>query len=100
MCKYSKVIIKKSDKKDKKLTAIFHNANGKVVKTIHFGAKGYSDYTIHKDPKRKERYISRHRAREYWNRCDTAGSLSRYVLWQYPSLQRSIRYYKSKFKLK
>ncbi len=29
-------------------------------KTINFGAKGMSDYTIHKDPERKQRYIERH----------------------------------------
>ena len=29
-------------------------------KTIHFGAKGYSDYTRHGDEARKERYLKRH----------------------------------------
>ena len=38
----------------KKYTAII----GK--KSIHFGAAGYEDYTIHKDDKRKELYIKRH----------------------------------------
>ena len=27
---------------------------------VHFGAKGYSDFTIHKDPA-KQRYIDRHK---------------------------------------
>ena len=98
-CKYTKVLIKDSTKKEKKLMAVFHDKNGKAVKTIHFGAKGYSDYTIHKDPKRKERYISRHRSREDWERCDTAGSLSRFVLWGYPSLSKSIKDYKRRFRL-
>ena len=30
-------------------------------KKLLFGAYGYSDYTIHKDEKRKQRYISRHK---------------------------------------
>ena len=95
-CRYKKVVIKQSFKKEKKFMAIFDNG----VKTIHFGANGYSDYTIHKDAKRKERYIKRHEKRENWNRCDTAGTLSRFVLWQYPSFRKSVTYYKQKFNLK
>lgn len=95
-CKYKTVIIKPSFKSDKKFMAVFDNG----VKTIHFGAKGYSDYTVHKDPKRKERYIKRHVKRENWNQCDTAGTLSRFVLWQYHSFHKSVKYYKNKFKLK
>ena len=37
--------ISKSNKSDKKLKAVI---DGK--KTVHFGAKGYSDYAKHKDP--------------------------------------------------
>ena len=99
LCEYTSVTIKKSTNKEKKLMAIFTRKNNKT-KTVHFGARGYSDYTIHKDAERKERYISRHKARENWNKCDTAGSLSRYILWQYPSLQASIKYFKNKFNLK
>ena len=29
-------------------------------KRIHFGAANMSDYTIHKDDERKQRYIARH----------------------------------------
>ena len=50
------IIIKKSKKSDKKIDAVI---DGK--KTVSFGAKGYSDYTLHKDPERKERYVSRHK---------------------------------------
>ena len=48
--------ISKSNKKDKKLTAVI---DGK--KTIHFGDSNYSDFTKHKDEARKERYIDRHK---------------------------------------
>ena len=30
-------------------------------KVINFGEKGYSDYTKHKDPKRREAYMKRHK---------------------------------------
>ena len=36
------------------------------TKTISFGQKGASDFTKHKDPQRKYRYIDRHTAREDW----------------------------------
>ena len=48
------VVITKSHKKDKK-----NNATINGSKTVPFGAAGMSDYTIHKDPERKERYINR-----------------------------------------
>ena len=75
-CKYKTVKIKKSTKKDKKLMAIFDN-----LKTIHFGAKGYTDFTTNKDLKRKSNYLKRHKSNENWNKCDTAGSLSKHLLW-------------------
>ena len=62
------VIITKSKKKDKKFDAII---DGK--KTISFGAKGYSDFTQHKDPERKQRYLNRHKKNENWNDPKTAG---------------------------
>jgi len=94
------VVIKKSDKKGKKLVAIFTDKDKKFKKTIHFGAEGMSDYTIHKDPKRKERYIKRHMKRENWNVPMNAGSLSRWILWNEPTLSGSIKDYKKRFKLK
>tara|TARA_R110001606_G_scaffold391628_1_gene559886 strand:+ start:59 stop:256 length:198 start_codon:yes stop_codon:yes gene_type:complete len=37
-------------------------------KKIHFGAFGMSDFTLNKDPKRKELYLNRHKKLEekYW----------------------------------
>lgn len=60
---------------------------------IYFGASGYSDYTKHKDEKRKKRYIKRHRENENWGKSgiDTAGFWSRWILWNKPSLRASIR---------
>lgn len=95
-----KVEIKKSTNKDKKYMAIFKDDKGKVVRTTHFGAAGMSDFTKHKDPARKERYLKRHRKRENWNDYMSAGSLSRYILWGETTLKNSIDVYKKKFKLK
>lgn len=94
---YHFVSIKKSTKKDKKLMATFVNCGNSRKKVVHFGAAGMSDYTIHKDPERKKRYIARHAKRENWNDPVTPGSLSRWILWHKPSLQASIRDYRQKF---
>ena len=95
-----KVIIKKSTNSNKKYMAIFKDELGKKVKTTHFGAAGMSDYTKHKDKKRKQRYLTRHRRRENWNNYMSAGCLSRYILWGEPTLRASILKYKRKFRLK
>jgi len=39
---------------------------------IHFGSAGMSDYTIHKDKERKERFLARHRKNEEWDNPLTA----------------------------
>ena len=41
--------------------------------TVHFGGKGYSDYTLHKDPDRMRRYEARHNTKEDWLFLKTNG---------------------------
>lgn len=94
-----RVEIKPSTIKGKKLTAIFYEDN-KKIKTIHFGASGMSDYTLHKDDKRKERYMNRHRSNENWNDPMTAGALSRWILWNKKTKSASIRDFKNRFNYK
>ena len=91
-----KVIIKNSTLENKKKMAIFYE-DGKKVKTTHFGAKGMSDYTKHKNDERKQRYLDRHRKRENWDNPMTAGALSRWILWNKKTLRESINDYKQKF---
>ena len=96
---WDKVVITKSDR-DKKFKALFTDSKNKKKKTIHFGAKGMSDFTIHKDKKRKDRYLKRHRPNEDWNNPATAGALSRWILWNKPTFDASLKDFKQKFKLK
>lgn len=56
-------------------------------------------YTLHKDPARKARYLARHAATERWNDPKSAGALSRFVLWNRPTLAASIADYKRRFRL-
>jgi hypothetical protein len=71
-----------------KFVAIFPNGVA-----VRFGARGYSDYTMHKDPVRMRRYLTRHARRENWGRsgAKTAGFWSRWLLWSKPSLKAAIR---------
>lgn len=93
-----RVEITESDRKDKKMKAVFYDGD-KKIKTTHFGAKGMSDYTIHKDIERKQRYLDRHKKNEDWNDYQSAGSLAFHILWSKPTLQASIKDYKKKFNL-
>ena len=89
----------KSHLDNKKYDAIFIKDNGDI-KIIPFGAKGYSDYTIHKDKDRRQLYINRHSKNENFNNPMTAGSLSRWILWgDSVSLEINKKNFKKKFNL-
>ena len=76
----------KSDKPDKKYYIITNSG-----RKVYFGAAGMSDFTIHKDEARKQRYINRHKNNENWTKSgiDTAGFWSRWYLWNKPTKQQS-----------
>jgi hypothetical protein len=97
---YHLIKITKSFKPDKKLQAEFENCENNRTKIVHFGAAGASDYIHHHNSERKKRYIERHERHENWKDPTTAGSLSRYVLWNKTSLSASIADYKRRFNLK
>lgn len=67
--------------------------------TIHFGASGYSDYTLHKNNERKQRYINRHKNAEKWTKSGikTAGFWARWALWNKPSLTASLKDIETRF---
>jgi hypothetical protein len=97
------VEITQSNLPNKKLKAVFTYRDGRKS-TTHFGGikpdgTPYSDYTIHKDPARKKRYINRHKKNEDWSDPTTAGALSRYILWGEPDLESSIKKFKRRFNL-
>lgn len=98
----------------KKFTATIPVKGTKKTRVVHFGQRGASDYTIHKNPLRMEQYVRRHggkptrfsrpplvhrkmlsRARstkERWGRDGlyTAGFWSRWLLWSQPNLRGAI----------
>jgi len=89
------IVISKSDNKHKKFKAII---DGK--KTVHLGAKGYDDFTTHKDKDRKDNYIARHRKREDWTKTgvDTAGFYAKHILWNKGTLNKSVNDLNKQFK--
>lgn len=85
----------------KKWKVVLRDGRGSKLKTIRFGARGYSDYTLHRDSVRKASYISRHKSRENWTFSKgvfTAGFWARWVLWNKPSVGLSIQDMERKFR--
>jgi len=90
-------------------------------RTVDFGARGYSDYTKHKNPSRMRSYVVRHGGRfiaetdpkkihtrmltvdtsdkEQWRLggVATAGFWSRWYLWSQPSIQEAQRFMTRRF---
>lgn len=84
----------------KKWVAVFHDEVNDRMKTTHFGAVGYEDYTMHQDDERKRRYLERHgRGREDWDDPTTPGALSRWILWNKPTIEESVKNFQRRFKL-
>jgi hypothetical protein len=91
-------VIKQSPLKTKKYTVVV--TDGNKQKTINFGAKGYEDYTIHKNNERKYRYIDRHKKNEDWQDPFTAGFWALHTLWNKPTIQGSLNDIKRNFDIK
>lgn len=91
--------IEPADDGQHKWVGIFTDEEGKETK-IKFGAKGYEDFTQHKNRLRRTQYLSRHKSREDWLNPMTAGALSKWILWgDSPSMDTNVRYFKQKFNL-
>ena len=89
------VKIKLSDKPIKKYMVLNPNTH----KYVYFGQMGYEDFTKHNDTKSKERYIARHSRYEIWTKSgvDTAGWLSRFILWEKPTLKGAIEHVNKRY---
>jgi hypothetical protein len=115
-----KVKIIKSPNPQKKFRVILEDG-----RTVDFGGRGYTDYTIHKNPMQMRRYVQRHGGyvplsvqkmtdsryvhqrmlnvdrsdKEKWstNGITTAGFWSRWLLWSQPSMDKSKRYMSKQF---
>ena len=93
------VSIKKDTNGKNKMVAVFEDKKTGRTKRTHFGAAGYTDYTKSKDEEKKKLYLNRHRKNENWNDYTSAGALSKFILWNKPTIKASIADYKKHFKL-
>lgn len=91
------VRLQKSTKSEKKWQVTINGS-----KTVHFGQNGAEDFTMHKDEKRKQRYIDRHKKREDWTirGIKKAGFWSRWLLWNKPTIRASKSDIAKRFRVK
>jgi hypothetical protein len=86
-----------------KICHVTRNLRGpqaKRTKCVQFGDRRYGNYTTHKDPKRKQSYIKRHKKRENWRDMSTAGFWAKNLLWNKPTLGASIKDVEKKFRVR
>lgn len=116
-----KVKLIKSPKSQKKFRVIFEDGS-----KVDFGARGYTDYTKHRNPLRMRSYVGRHGGvitkkimdeteplkvhkgmsgvtrsdKENWSDPKTAGFWSRWLLWSDPTINGAKKVIEQKFKIK
>lgn len=88
-----------STARSKKYTAIFDDGT-----RVHFGGAGCMDYTLYyaRDPalarRKRQEYIKRHGSgRENWRNPKSAGALSRFLLWESPTVREAVEKYDAFF---
>ena len=87
--------VKPSTRSPKKYMAEFCNKD--KCKVIHFGAKGYSDYTLHHDKERRSNYRKRHHSGKN-AKANTPNALAYHILWgDSTSMQANIKAFKKKY---
>jgi hypothetical protein len=92
--------IRKSTRNGKKLVATFDDG-----RSVHFGARNYGDYIYYSSinpslaKKKRVQYIARHGATESWKDPATPATLSRFILWEHPTLRGSVVAYKKRFRV-
>ena len=87
-----------NDGKHKYQITLEHIPTGKQH-TVKFGGHGYDDFTLSRNTKKREDYILRHKVREDWNDPLKPGTLSRYILWNKPTLLLSLQDYLKRFNI-
>ena len=85
-------IIKLKRGSKRKYQAVFQNKN-KIIKRL-FGLVNATDYTTHKNVKRRNRYIKKHKKKLQSNNPTSSSYLSIYLLFQKKSLKSAIKDFK------
>tara|TARA_R110000796_G_scaffold39632_7_gene98726 strand:- start:657 stop:956 length:300 start_codon:yes stop_codon:yes gene_type:complete len=96
-----KLVVGKSDRKEKRFKAVFTYQDGKT-RTTHFGLKNPKGgtYIDHQDKDIRRRYRARHRQDLKTKDYTRAGFLSYYILWgNETNLKDAVESYKKRFNL-
>jgi hypothetical protein len=88
---------KATDNKHKWVMTLFNTKTNKM-NNIKFGAKGYDDFTITKDEKRKRLYQIRHQ-NDNLEKENSPGALSMFILWNKPTIEESLKDYLKYFNI-
>lgn len=102
------VLLTKSNRKNKKYM-VKYTYKGKLY-IVNFGGirdngEPYEDYTMHKDPKRRELYLKRHaNEKRRWAHKKAnlmySSYLSRWLLWEKPNFNDAIKNVEKKLDIK
>ena len=87
-----------TNKLKKYMVKFVNDATGKI-NTIHFGQKGFTDYTINNDPHLKALYKQRH-SKDKVNDPMYAGFWSMQMLWNAKTIKTSIADIEKRFWIK
>ena len=87
--------VRPSTRAGKKLTAFFDDGT-----LVHFGGHGCMDFTLYWKHdgravalKKRAAYLRRHRVNESWLDPKAPGTLSRILLWEFPTLKEGVARY-------
>lgn len=95
------VAVRRSTRPAKKYMAVFRDPHH----VSHFGAKGYGDFIEWSRHDRqlarakRAQYLARHGATESWDDPTRPATLSRYILWEKPTLRAAVAAYKRRFRV-
>lgn len=94
------ISVSPSSDSEKKLDVKLETDSGRE-KTVRIGQRGAPDFTKTGDLAQKERYITRHRAREDWRLSGilTSGFWAKHLLWNKKTLPASIADTRERFNL-
>ncbi len=90
--------LSKSTRATKKWMVRFISPKTGNINTVHFGQAGAEDFTIHKDPIRKELYENRHINDKILD-LSKPGAWSWWLLWNEPTMEESIRFMENAFQI-
>jgi hypothetical protein len=88
--------LEKSKRKDKRYVIIMDNMKH------HFGLKDGKTFIDGRTEKERQNYIARHKVNENWEKSGihTSGFWSRWVLWNKPTIEQSIKDIEKRFNIK